>query len=136
VHYLSAAPRNLSWHCHIDQMIPKLNEASYIIRSLKPLSFESLKMVYFSTVHSIISYGIIFWDISTHSKIIFKLQKRIIRLRTPITRFLVEIYLKNYIFSLFSPNTYFPYLCLLLRIKTFSKRTWMFIVLTQDLIMT
>jgi hypothetical protein len=56
---------NLSWHCHIDQMIPKLNKASYIIRSLKPLpSFESLKMVYFSTVHSIISYGILFWGIS------------------------------------------------------------------------
>jgi len=64
-------------------MIPKLNKASYIIRSLKPLlSFESLKMVYFSTVHSIISYGIIFWDISTHSKIIFKIQKRIIRIIT------------------------------------------------------
>jgi len=52
---------NLSWRCHIDQIIPKLNKASYLIRSLKPLlSFESLKMVYFSTVHSIISYGIIF----------------------------------------------------------------------------
>ena len=74
---------NLSWHCHIDQMIPKLNKASYVIRSLKPLlSFESLKMVYFSTVHSIISYGIIFWGISTHSKIIFNFQKRIIRIIT------------------------------------------------------
>jgi len=58
-------------------MIPKLNKASYIIRFLKPLlSFESLKLVYFSTVHSIISYGIIFWGTSTHSKIIFKIQKK------------------------------------------------------------
>jgi hypothetical protein len=73
---------NLSWHCHIDQMIPKLHKASYIIRSLKMLSFESLKMVYFSTVHSIISYGVIFWGISAHSKIIFKIQKRIIRIIT------------------------------------------------------
>ena len=39
-------------------------------------------MVYFSTVHSIISYGIIFWGVSTHSKIIFKIQKRIIRIIT------------------------------------------------------
>jgi len=62
-------------------MIPKLNKAAYIIRSLKPLlSFETLKMVYFSIVHSIISYGIIFWGVSTHSKIIFKIQKRIIRI--------------------------------------------------------
>ena len=72
---------NLSWNCHIDQIIPKLNKASYVIRSLKPLlSFETLKMVYFSTVHSIISYGIIFWGILSHSKIIFKIQKRIIRI--------------------------------------------------------
>ena len=49
---------NLSWHSHIDQMIPKLSKASYIIRSLKPLlSFETLKRVYFSIVHSIISYS-------------------------------------------------------------------------------
>jgi len=58
-------------------MIPKLNKASYAIRSLKPLlSFESLKMVYFSTVHSIISYSIIFWGISSHTKIIFQIQKK------------------------------------------------------------
>jgi len=54
-------------------MIPKLNKASHIIRTLKPLLFfESLRMVYFSTVHSIISYGIIFWGISTHSKLYLK----------------------------------------------------------------
>jgi len=94
-------------------MIPKLNKASYVIRSLKLLlSFESLKTVYFSTVHSIISYVIILWGISTHSKIIYKIQKRIIRI-------IVEIYLKNYIFSLFSLNTYFLYPCLLLTTKTF-----------------
>jgi len=74
---------NLAWHCHVDQMIPALNKAFYVIRSLKPLlSFESLRMVYFSTVHSIISYGIVFWGISTHSKIIFKIQKRLIRIIT------------------------------------------------------
>jgi hypothetical protein len=62
---------NLSWHCHIDQMIPKLNKASYVIRFLKPLlSLDALKMVYFSTFHSIISYGIIFWGVSTYSEII------------------------------------------------------------------
>jgi hypothetical protein len=70
----------LSWHCHIDQIIPKLNKASYLIRLKLLLSFESLKMVYFSLVHSIISYGIIFWGISTYSEIIFKIQKRILRI--------------------------------------------------------
>ena len=72
---------NLSWDCHIDQMIPKLNNASYIIISWKLLlCFESLKIVYFSTVHSVISYGVTFCSISTRSKIIFKIQKRIIRI--------------------------------------------------------
>jgi hypothetical protein len=71
----------LSWHTHIDQMIPKLNKATYVIRVLKSfLSMESLKTVYFSLVHSVISYGIIFWGSSTHAKIIFKVQKRIIRI--------------------------------------------------------
>ena len=77
---------NLSWYCHNDQMIPKLNKATYVIRILKPLlSLEALKTVYFATVHSIISYGIIFWGISTNSKIIFKTQKRIIRIITNST---------------------------------------------------
>jgi hypothetical protein len=64
-------------------MIPKLNKASYVrvIRVLKPLlSLEALKMVYFSTVQSIISYGIIFWGLSAYSKIIFKAKKRIVRI--------------------------------------------------------
>jgi len=39
-------------------------------------------MFYFSIVYSIISYGIIYWGVSSHSKIIFKIQKRIIRIIT------------------------------------------------------
>jgi hypothetical protein len=72
---------NLSWHCHIDQMIHKLNKVTYVIRFFKLLlPFETLKMFYFSTFHPIISYGIIFWGISTYSNIIFKIQKRIVRI--------------------------------------------------------
>jgi len=37
-------------------------------------------MIYFSTVHSIISYGITFWGNCTYSNIIFKIQKRVIRI--------------------------------------------------------
>jgi hypothetical protein len=56
----------LSWHCHIDQVIHKLNKVTYVIRFLKLLlPFETLKMVYFSTFHSIISYGTIFLGSST-----------------------------------------------------------------------
>jgi hypothetical protein len=38
---------NLSWHCHIQQMTPKLKKATNAIRILKLLlSLEALKMVY------------------------------------------------------------------------------------------
>jgi len=37
-------------------------------------------MIYFCNVHSIISYGIIFWGNSTCSNTIFKLRKRVIRI--------------------------------------------------------
>jgi len=71
----------LTWQNHIDLMTPKLNTAIYVIRSLKPLlNIETLKKAYFSLVHSILSYGIIFWGISNYSKIIFKIQKRMIRI--------------------------------------------------------
>jgi len=71
----------LSWKSHIDLMIPKLNTATYVIRSLKQiLNLETLKKAYFSFAHSILSYGIIFWGISNYSNNIFKIQKRIIRI--------------------------------------------------------
>ena len=98
--------------------------------------FWVIKMVYFSTVHSIVLYGIIFWGISTHSEIIFKIQKGLIGIITNSgNKDSCRDLFKSYIFSLFSLNTYFLYSCLLLRIKTCSKPTRMFIVLIQDLIM-
>ena len=51
----------LSWKPHIDQIISQLNSACYVISSLKALiPLETLRMIYFSSVHAIISYGIIF----------------------------------------------------------------------------
>jgi hypothetical protein len=41
---------------------------------------ESLKIVYYSYFHSIIIYGLIFWGNSHYSNIIFRLQKRIIKI--------------------------------------------------------
>jgi hypothetical protein len=70
----------LSWGFHIDEIIPKLNKASYVIRSVKPfISLEVLRTIYFSLVHSIITYGLIFWGTSAYSQVIFKIQKRIVR---------------------------------------------------------
>jgi hypothetical protein len=47
------------------------------------MSQETLRMVYyFAYVHSIMSYGIIFWGNQPHSEKIFKIQKRMIRIIT------------------------------------------------------
>ena len=71
----------LSWQSHIDLIIPKLNTATYMIRSVKQLlNRETLMNVYFSLVHSILSSGIIFLGLWNHSKTIFKIKKRIIRI--------------------------------------------------------
>ena len=71
----------LSWKTHIDTIIPKLSSASFAMRAVKPfLSQDSLRMVYYSYFHSIMTYGLIFWGNSHYSNIIFRLQKRIIRI--------------------------------------------------------
>jgi hypothetical protein len=64
-----------------------MNKACYAIRAIKPfVSLNVLKIIYFSYVHSLMSYGIIFWGDSVHSKLIFKIQKRIIRIITNSNR--------------------------------------------------
>jgi hypothetical protein len=53
---------SLLWKAHIEQMMSKLNRACFIIRKIQAImSTETLRMVYFAYVHSIMSYGIIFW---------------------------------------------------------------------------
>jgi hypothetical protein len=55
--------------------------ACYVIRSLKSvISTMNLRTIYFSCVHSIVTYGIIFWGNSSDSYNVFKLQKRAIRI--------------------------------------------------------
>jgi hypothetical protein len=75
----------LSWKTHIDTIIPKLSSACFAMRVIKQfLSQNSLRMVYYSYFHSIMTYGLIFWGNSHYSSIIFRLQKRIIRITVGI----------------------------------------------------
>jgi hypothetical protein len=51
----------LSWKTYIEQLSSELNSACYVIRFLKSvISIKNLRTIYFSYVHSIIAYGIIF----------------------------------------------------------------------------
>jgi hypothetical protein len=57
--------------------------ACHALRNIKHLvSTETLKLIYFAQVHSIIDYGIIFWGSSTNMHKVFIMQKRIIRIIT------------------------------------------------------
>jgi exonuclease III len=73
----------LTWHLHIDKICTKIKTGCYVLRSLKScLLLDNLKLIYFSYIHSIITYGIIFWGNSSKSHVVFKLQKRAIRIIT------------------------------------------------------
>lgn len=72
---------NVTWEHHINTICQKLSAACFALRTLsQKISQESLKQVYYSYFHSIMSYGIMFWALSTKSKKIFLLQKRAIRI--------------------------------------------------------
>jgi len=72
----------MSWKDHIAALTSELNKACYAIRSIKPfLSVDILRMIYFSYVHSVMSYGI-FGGNSHSGNSIFKIQKIIMRIIT------------------------------------------------------
>ena len=72
---------SLSWKAHIDQTMSKLNTVCFVMWSLQAImSTETLRIVYFEYVHSIMSYGIIFWGNQPYSDKIFKIQTRVIRI--------------------------------------------------------
>ena len=81
---------SLSWKKHIEATIPKLNAATFAVRVVKTfLSLDSFKLIYFSYFHSISTYGIIFWGNTTLSNVIFRMQKKIVRIMVGIrNRFL------------------------------------------------
>lgn len=71
----------LSWKSHIDQLMSKLSIACYAIRTIQLFkSQETLRTIYFSYAHSIMTYSIILWGNSFYSILIFRLHKRIIRI--------------------------------------------------------
>ena len=72
---------SLSWKKHIEAIVPKLSTATFAMRVVQPfLSLDSLKLIYLSYFHSILTYRIIFWGNTPHSNIIFRIQKKIVRM--------------------------------------------------------
>ena len=70
-----------TWKYHIGELTSRLNKACYTIRLIKPfMSLNVMRSTYFAYIHSVISYGIIFWESSSQSGDIFQIQKRTIRI--------------------------------------------------------
>ena len=102
---------SLSWRPHIDTIVPKLSSASFALQVVKPLlSWDTLKMAYFSYFLSIMTYGILFWGTSRPSSIIFKLQKRAVRIIAGLrSRIPAENILGCSKYCHYSLNTYCPF---------------------------
>jgi hypothetical protein len=70
----------LAWKEHMEHLNSKLNSLGYMIQSLRPvLELKILKQIYYSYVHPLLNYGIIFLGNSPNSRTIFITQKRILR---------------------------------------------------------
>jgi hypothetical protein len=50
--------------------------ACYALRSIKAVvTRETLRMIYFAQIHSLLSYGIILWGNSSYAQKVFTIQK-------------------------------------------------------------
>jgi len=75
--------KTLSRKNHIHQLMSKLSSVCCAVRTIKAFMLqETLTMIYFSYIYSIMTYGITFWGNSPYSINIFRIQKRIIRIIT------------------------------------------------------
>jgi len=58
----------LSWKKHIEQVVSKMCSACYALRNIKSVVKEdTLKMIYFAHIHSLLSYGTILWGNSSYA---------------------------------------------------------------------
>lgn len=72
---------SLTWESHIQHLTQKLSRLCYAFRVLSKVSpLELMKSVYFGYVHSVLSYGIIVWGLSSKTTQLFRLQKRILKI--------------------------------------------------------
>jgi len=126
----------LSWKTHIDTIIPKLSSTTFAIRTVKPyLSQDSLKMIYYSYFHSIMTYGIILGGNSRYRNTIFRLQKKIITIIMGLRNrdSCREHFKKLKILPLQSQYIYYHFYFSLLAIGVILKKIWIYTTLILEL---
>ncbi len=71
---------HLSWEKHIDAISTKISKNIFVLRSLKSFATtEMLICAYHALIISPLSYAITVWDHSSHSKRLFALQRKALR---------------------------------------------------------
>ena len=71
---------DLKWKAHTHELSKSLNSAIFCIRRIKSIATpQAAKLVYYSSFHSKMTYGILFWGASSCAQRIFLLQKRALR---------------------------------------------------------
>lgn len=75
--------KNLSWDSHVSKICSKINSGLYALKKMSYLcNLETLKSIYFSYIHSHVSYGITLYGATSKNNMdrILKLQKKAIRI--------------------------------------------------------
>jgi hypothetical protein len=78
----------LKWHSHIQLLASKLSKVAFMIKSLKEiLSPNLICNIYFTKFHSLLRFGLLFWEgaggeLTTR---ILRIQKRVIRLMVGVS---------------------------------------------------
>lgn len=71
---------NLKWNQHIDDLASKLSSTLFALKRLTYVAtHQAAKTAYYSSFHSLLSYGILFWGSMAEAQRIFVLQKRAVR---------------------------------------------------------
>jgi len=103
----------LSWNNHINLLMKKLSMACYIIRNAKTyMSALSLKVIFLCFFFTPLwAMELYFWGNSSHSSIIFRTQKKAIKIMEGCGNRVScrNLFLRNYKFCLWHHNKYYLY---------------------------
>jgi hypothetical protein len=79
--------KNLKWSLHMHKLANKLSKicfGSWVVRRVT--GPETVRTLYYAYLQSLLSYGLILWGNSVNAKLIFRLQKRAIRIMMQIPK--------------------------------------------------
>jgi hypothetical protein len=61
----------------IGKIVPRLSQACFIIREVKPfVSQDALNMICYAYFNSVMTYGLLFWGNSSHSRGAFNYKRK------------------------------------------------------------